>query len=67
MSMKKLRELKNPDSNWDAHLKTSYTNCRGEHTSSWYSWANLIRNLPQQRRAVRLFSPGRCPNSHILC
>lgn len=39
MSMKKLRELKNPDSNWDAHLKTSYTNCRGEHTSSWYSWA----------------------------
>lgn len=39
MSMSKLKELKNPESNWDAHLKTSYINCRGEHTSSWYSWA----------------------------
>ena len=27
----------------------------------------LIRNLPQQRRAVRLFSPEKCPNSYILC
>ena len=27
----------------------------------------LIGNLPQQRRAVRLFRPGRHPNSSILC
>ena len=28
---------------------------------------HLIRNLPQQRRAVRLFSPEKCQNSYILC
>lgn len=39
MSMLKLKALNTPASNWDEHLKLSYTNCRGEHTSSWYSWA----------------------------
>ncbi|MCV2369052.1 hypothetical protein [Roseateles oligotrophus] len=39
MSMLKLKSLNATPSNWDAHLKQSYLNCRGEHTSSWYSWA----------------------------
>lgn len=39
MSMTKLRSLATTESTWDTHLKDSYTKCRGEHTSSWYSWA----------------------------
>jgi hypothetical protein len=27
------------EANWKKHLEDSYAKCRGEHTSSWYSWA----------------------------
>lgn len=37
--MLKLKSLNSSATTWDAHLKDSYSKCRGEHTSSWYSWA----------------------------
>ena len=39
MSVQKLRALKVSDASWKKHLSDSYINCRGEHTSSWVSWA----------------------------